>query len=438
MNLADAAAAIREGEISAVRLADDVLSRIGEVDGNIMAWAHINPDRVLEEARARDDQRRQGRTIGPLHGVPIALKDIIDTAHMPTEYGCAAFKGRVPYEDAWIVSRLRQHGAVVLGKTVTAELANLGPGQTRNPHNPKHTPGGSSSGSAAAVASFMAPGAIGTQTGGSVIRPASYCGVYGFKPTYGMIPRTGVLLQSDTLDHIGTFARSIRDLALLSESLFGYDPGDRATCVVNYPQPLAEIAVQAPPVGIRLGFARTHKWDQADANCQAAFGELVEVLGDNVEDLEMTAAFINGWDGHRTIMDADNAFHYGAIYDKCADRLHPVLCRAIERGREITAEHYLKAHQMRHRLQGLWNQLLEDHDAVITPAATGEAPSGLETTGDPVFCSLWSFLGVPTVCLPLMTGENGLPLGVQLVGRSGEDARLLRTANWLVGTLSKA
>lgn len=437
LSLVGTVTAIRDGSLSARSYAEAMLEQIKQADGEIGAFAYVNPGKVLEDASHQDDIRRSGRGVGPLNGIPVAIKDIIDTAHMPTEFGCKRFKGRVPYDDAWIVDRLRHMGAIVLGKTETAELANTGPARTRNPHNLDHTPGGSSSGSAAAVASFMAPVAIGTQTGGSVIRPAAYCGVYGFKPTHGMIPRTGVLMQSETLDHVGTFARSIEDLALFSQCLFGHGAGDKATSVLNYPQPLAEIARQDPPLPPSLGFVRTPKWDLATDDCKAAFEELADVLGDRVTEFELTPTFAQGWEWHEAIMDADNAFHYGGIYDDGTDDLHPGLCVAIERGRKITATQYLKAHEGRERLLSIWDEMMEDYDAVITPAATGEAPAGLESTGDPVFCKLWSLLGVPAVSLPLMVGENGLPIGVQLVGRFGEDAKLLRTANWLVKQLAE-
>lgn len=438
LGLVEAAAAIRDGGFTAEKLAGDLLARIDEFDGEIKAWAYINRDKVMAEARDRDNLRRSGKALGPLHGVPIALKDIIDTAHMPTEYGCKATKGRVPFEDAWVVTKLRQAGAIILGKTTTAELANAGPAETTNPHNAAHTPGGSSSGSAAAVASFMAPGALGTQTGGSVIRPASFCGIYGFKPTYGTIPRSGVLLQSDILDHVGTFARSLEDLALLTEVLQGYDPADAATSPISHPQPLAQIALQDPPVGIKLGFARTPKWSEADEDCQDAFEGLAEVLGDNIDDFNMTGTYETGWLWHQTLMSADNAFHYGGLWDKSGGDLHPLLGEGIERGRKVTATQYLAALEGRKKLLGLWDEMLEDYDAILTPAATGEAPAGLDSTGNPVFCSLWSLMGVPAVTLPLMVGENGLPIGVQLVGRYGDDARLLRTANWLVKQLADA
>jgi len=435
MGLAEAARAIADGTVTSRKLVDDCLGRIETVDGEIAAWAHVNPEKARAEADRRDELRKQGKGVGPLHGVPIGIKDIIDTAHMPTERGCALHAGRVPFDDAWVVSRLRNAGAVILGKTDTAELAACGHGKARNPHNTAHTPGGSSSGSAAAVASYQVPGALGTQTGGSVIRPASFCGVYGFKPTYGMIPRSGIMMQCPSHDQVGTFARSIEDTALLAQNLFGYDAGDDATSVLNPAQDLRTTALSEPPIGIRLGFAKTPMWDRADDATRAAFEELCDALGDRVEPFDLPPAFEHAWDMHRTIVHADNAKAFAWEYEAGRDKLAPCLRELIEGGRAITAVEYLTALEGRALLQSLFDEITRDVDAIITPAATGEAPEGFSTTGDPVFCALWSLLGVPAISLPLMVGENELPVGVQLVGRFGDDARLLRTANWLVGEL---
>ena len=229
LSAADAARAIRDGALSAEELVEACLARIAEADPAIEAWTYLDPEHARTQARARDADRREGRAIGPLHGLPIGIKDIFDTADMPTEDGTVLHAGRTPAHDAAAVAMLRAAGAVILGKTVTTECATYTPGKTRNPHNPEHTPGGSSSGSAAAVAAGMVPLALGSQTNGSVIRPAAFCGVYGFKPTHGLIPRSGVLKLSRTLDHVGVFARSIEDVALICEALVGYDPADPDT-----------------------------------------------------------------------------------------------------------------------------------------------------------------------------------------------------------------
>ena len=229
LGLAEAAAGIRDGRLSSAELVGDCLARIDEVDREIDAWAFLDRDHAMWQAEAADDRRKQGKATGPLHGVPVGIKDIFDTGDMPTEFGSKLWAGRTPRRDAAAVARLRAAGAVILGKTVTTEYAYFNPGKTRNPHNPDHTPGGSSSGSAAAVAALMVPGAIGSQTNGSVIRPAAFCGVVGFKPTHGLIPRSGALLLSRALDHVGVFARSVDDAALLAQTLAGFDEEDPDT-----------------------------------------------------------------------------------------------------------------------------------------------------------------------------------------------------------------
>lgn len=436
LSITDAARKINNGEISSEELVQSHLDQAANIDGVVQAWAHLDSEKALEQARMRDAMRMQGAATGPLHGIPIAIKDIIDTAHVPTEYGSELYAGRVPVTDAAVVESLRNAGAVIMGKTVTAELATCGPGKTKNPHNPEHTPGGSSSGSAAAVASFMAPGALGTQTGGSVIRPASFCGIYGFKPTYGMIPRRGILMQSFSHDQVGTFARSLEDIALLTEQLFGYDPADEATSPLNARLPLSDTVATEPPVGVKLAYVQTPMWSKADTPTQEAFGELRDALEDNADEIPLSGSFENAMDWHRTVVEADNAEAYAEEYDAGEGKMHSCLREQIERGREVSAVDYIDALKKRELLNGILDEIFDEYDAIVTPATTGEAPKGLETTGDPAFCAIWSFCGVPAISLPLMEGDNGLPLGVQLVGRRGDDARLLRTARWLCNYLS--
>lgn len=431
LSATDAAQKVRDGEISSEELVQAHLDHIAEADAEVQAWIHLSAEKALDQARMRDTMRMQGASLGPLHGVPVAIKDIIDTAHVPTEYGSELHAGRIPTKDAAVVESLRSAGAVIMGKTVTAELASCGPGKTRNPHNTEHTPGGSSSGSAAAVASFMAPGALGTQTGGSVIRPASFCGVFGFKPTYGLIPRTGILMQSFSHDQVGTFARSVEDIALLTESLFGHDAGDQATSPLNARMPLSEVAASEPPADVRLAYVKTPLWDHAEPSTQEAFGELCDALEGHIDEIPLSGSFEHVMDWHRTVVEADNAEAYAREYAAGEGKLHPCLRAQIERGQQVRAVDYIDALKKRELLNGILNEIFDEYDAIVTPAATGEAPEGLETTGDPVFCATWSFCGAPAISLPLMQGESGLPLGVQLVGRRGDDARLLRTANWL-------
>jgi len=427
----DAARGIREGLFSSEQLVADCLAHIQAVDRDVEAWAYLDPKRALEQAREADLRHREGRDHGALNGVPVGIKDIIDTDDMPTEDGTVLHAGRTPAADATLVARLREAGAVIMGKTVTTELATYAPGKTRNPHNRGHTPGGSSSGSAAAVAAGMVPLAVGTQTNGSVLRPAAYCGTFGFKPTYGLISRHGVLRQSSPLDQVGTFARSIEDLALITQLLIGYDENDEATRPIAR-QPLLDVAMQEPPFRPWVAFVKTPMWDKAEAETQAAFAELTDAIGGQVEEFALPASFADAWEWHRRIMEADLARNFAAEYDKAADRLSASLRGQIERGRKVSAVEYNDALEKIPAVNRGLNELFDHrYDVILTPATTGTAPQGLDATGDPVFCTLWTFAGMPAVTLPLMRGENGLPLGVQLVGRRGEDARLLRTARWL-------
>ena len=334
-----------------------------------------------------------------------------------------------------IVQRLRAAGAIVFGKTVTTEFASRHPGKTRNPHNHEHTPGGSSSGSAAAVAAGMVPLAIGTQTAGSVIRPASFCGVVGFKPTHGLIPRTGILRQERTLDTVGVFARTVTDAALLADAIVGYDPLDPDTRIMPPPR-LFEIALSAPPVTPALAFVKTPAWDQAAEETKEGFAELVEALGDTCTEVALPDQFSEGARAQRTLTLAGFARNLGRYHDRGRDKLSDHACEMIEQGRKVPAVDYLEALDWREALNNGLEQLFDRYDAIVTPAARGEPPRDLSTTGDPVFNALWTLCGVPAVTLPLLEGPNGLPVGVQLVGRRGEDARLLRTARWLAGLLA--
>lgn len=426
---------IRDGELTSEELVQACLDRIDQVDGEIEAWAHLDPDYALEQAMRLDAQRQAGGPVGPLHGIPVGVKDIFDTDSLPTENGTVLNAGRQPLEDCKVVSLLMEAGAVIMGKTVTTELAVFGPGKTKNPHNPEHTPGGSSSGSAAAVASFMVPLAVGTQTNGSVIRPASYCGVVGFKPTHGLIPRTGVLAQSRYLDTVGTYARSVEDVARITEVLVAHDPGDKDTRARARPA-LSSIAMEDPPLTPLLTFAKTPVWDQADKEAQEAFAELTDILGDECDNLVLPEPFDHVIDMHRNIMNADLAKSFAGYYEHGKDKLTDILKSMIEDGQKVTAVDYNNAVDMREFLNDGINGVFDRFDAIITPATTGEAPVGLGATGSPIFNTLWTYLGTPAITLPLMEGPNGLPIGVQVVGRRGDDARLLRTANWLTQRLA--
>lgn len=425
---------LADGALSALEMTTACLRRIAASEETVQAWARVDEQLALTHARMLDGYRHTGQPLGPLHGLPVGIKDIIDTRDMPTENGNALDAGRRPDHDAWLVAHLRAAGAVILGKTVTTECAYLAPARTRNPHNPAHTPGGSSSGSAAAVGSGMVPFAVGTQTGGSVIRPASYCGVVGFKPTFGMIPRTGVLRTSQRLDTVGTFGRTIEDAALLADVLAGYDAGDPDSAPKAAPR-LLETALSEPPVTPQLAFIKTPAWSAIEPDCAEGFAELVEALGDHCDEIELPGIFAEGTTAHRRIMLAEIAHNLRHYYERGSGQLAAETRAAIEEGRSVSADEYLAALDWRELLYAGLEEIFERYDAIVTPAAPGEAPLGLDSTGSAAFNVLWSLTGVPALTLPLLTGSNGLPVGVQLVGRRNNDGRLLRTARWLVNTL---
>ena len=431
LTASEAARRMQEGFLTSEELVQACLERIRQVEPTVQAWTFLDEEHALAQARAADGRRRSGVPIGSLNGVPVGIKDIIDTGDMPTENGCALHAGRTPREDARVVSMLRGAGAVILGKTVTTECAYFSPGKTRNPWNPEHTPGGSSSGSAAAVAAQMVPLALGTQTNGSVIRPAAFCGVYGFKPTHGLIPRTGILSLSRALDHVGVFARTLEDLALLGESLAGYDAGDPDSRPRATPA-LGKTLGEEPPIPPTAAFLKTPHWERASEDMKDGFAELIGALGDRVEEIELPIEAGEAWTWQKTIMEAEMAASFEREWLQGRDRLSPELRALIERGREVRAVDYQRALRGAARLAESFDELFtERYDAILTPAAPGSAPKGLASTGDPAFCTLWSLTGMPAVTLPMLQDAAGLPIGVQLVGRRHFDGRLLRTARWL-------
>ena len=426
----EAAKRVRGGSVSSEELVRATLARIAEADQAVEAWAFLDASYALEQARRADRARNEGRDLGPLHGVSVGVKDVFDTADMPTENGTVLHAGRRPAKDATVVSLLRQAGAIILGKTVCTELGLVAPGKTKNPHDPGRTPGGSSSGSAAAVAARMTPLATGSQNNGSVIRPASYCGVYGYKPTFGRISRDGVLRQSPSLDQIGVFGRTVEDVALLAQELMAFDPGDRAMRPTSHPNLLA-VASQDPPAEPRLAFVKTPVWSQASQPAQEAFARLIAQLGPRVVEISLPSIFDSAHAVHRTVMEPELALHYHTEYSTSKDRLSPTLCEIIQRGQALPATDYLRALEQIPPLAEALDNTLAGFDAVLTPATPGEAPVGLQSTGSPVFCRIWTLCGVPALSMPLLRGGDGLPLGVQLVAPRGDDARLLRTARWL-------
>jgi len=430
MDAVELQASLASGALSAREVAGACLAEIEQREPTVQAWSWLESDFVMSQAATLDEYRASGRDIGPLHGLPVAVKDIIDTAGVPTENGTVLDAGRVPAADAVVVQRLKQAGAIIMGKTVTAELAHLHPGKTRNPHNPEHTPGGSSSGSAAAVAARMVPLAIGTQTGGSVIRPASFCGVVGYKPTFGAIPRTGVLSQSPSLDTLGVFAQTIAGAALAAEPLFGYDAGDPASAVLPVPR-LRQTAESAPPVTPALAFVRQPCWEEADPATHNAFAELVAQLGDLCTEVDLPMPFAEAIALRERVNNAEMAKAFYTYENRGRAQLSPGIVAAIDDGKKVLARDYLAACDWPGVLNAGLDEIFERFDAIITPAAPGPAPVTLASTGRSIFNALWTFCGTPAVTIPVLQSQDGLPMGVQIVQAKGDDARLLRTARWL-------
>jgi Asp-tRNA(Asn)/Glu-tRNA(Gln) amidotransferase A subunit family amidase len=429
----EAAAELARGAISAEDYSRACLDRIAAAEGEIKAFAHLDRDHALAQARALDERRARGQPIGPLHGVPVAIKDIIDTTDYPTELGSPLGAGRRPWHDATVVSKLRAAGAVIIGKTVTTEFAYYHPGPTRNPHDPARTPGGSSSGSAAAVAANMVPLALGSQTNGSTIRPAAFCGVFAVKPSHGLVSRAGVMMLSRRLDHVGAFARSLPDLALVLDVIAGHDPADPDSRPFAAPD-FRALQREKSPLPPRFAFVRTPVWDRADADTKAAFEELVAALGSAVAPVDIPETMAEAWNVHRTIMATDMVHNLAPFVARGEPT--EVMRKLLAHGKSVSAVDYLGALAKASRYAASLAEIFDECDAIITPAAPGIAPKGLSATGDPAFCTLWTLTGLPALSLPLLAGEGGLPLGVQLVGAPGRDGRLLRTAGALIDMLT--
>ncbi|RVU34799.1 amidase [Hwanghaeella grinnelliae] len=429
----DAAAGIAAGDFTAEDLMADCLDRVAARDNEVEAWAYLNPNYAIRQARDADAalkvQKARGEKPAPLHGVPVGIKDVIDTVDMPTENGSPAYQGRRPQADAACVAALRAAGAVIMGKTVTTELANIAPSKTRNPHDLDRSPGGSSAGSGAGVADGQVTLALGTQTGGSVIRPASFNGIHGFKPTLGMIPRSGVLMQSHTLDTVGVYGRSLEDLALIADVLSLPDPGDahsyRGSRAPLMPGLRAER--EEPP---RLAFIKTPAWPQADDEAQKAISAFVASLGETCVETEMPAPFDDILSLHATVMAVEDLAHYGPLLENSPELVSDMLKSRMAEAEKIRGDDYVKALLAREKLQQDFAALFENIDAVIALSAAGTAPRGFETTGNPAFNGPWTYLGLPCVSLPLLTVSD-MPLGVQVIGPFGADAATLNTARWV-------
>jgi Asp-tRNA(Asn)/Glu-tRNA(Gln) amidotransferase A subunit family amidase len=419
LSAAEAARRIEAGELTAEALAAACLERIAERDDAVRAWAFIHARQALAEARELDRTPRRSR----LHGVPYGIKDIIDTESLPTEYGSPIYSGHRPRADAACVALLRRAGCLILGKTVSTEFANNHPSPTRNPHDPAHTPGGSSSGSAAAVADRMVPLALGTQTGGSVIRPAAYCGALALKPSFGSINRQGTKLVAESLDTIGIFSRTPEDLALALEVLSGRPAPDFASFT-------------GKP---RIGLCRTPRWQDADAATQANLEQTARLLaqaGATVTDFELPAGSDQLFDRHGIIMGFESARALAWEYMTFPEQISKSLKPRLDEGWQVTRADYDAVRETARRCRRALADGMRDVDFLLTPSAPSEAPRSHESTGDPVFSRAWTLLGVPCVTVPHGKGAHGLPLGIQLVGPFDGDSALLGWAHWAAAALS--
>jgi len=430
VGLREAAQAIRRGDLRSEDLTRALLERIEKHEGTVRAFQWIDPSRALDLARQADRQLQSKETLGPLHGIPVGIKDIIETQGIPTAMGSPIFEGYVPARSAALVRQAEAAGAFVLGKTVTTEFAYFHPGKTRNPWNPAHTPGGSSSGSAAAVAMGFLPGAVGTQTNGSVIRPAAFCGAVGYKPTAGLISLSGIHLFSPSLDQVGVFARSVPDVGLLAAALVGEGDNEPVRDTGRGVLPSEMAPMVRPP---RLAAVRSPVWHLAEPHAQKHFLEMVVRLraaGAEVQEQELPPAFEEAHAVHRTIMYAEGARSFIELQRRQREKLSPRLNALVDEGIGIPDSDLARDLKRRNELAKELDGFLGAFDAAVTPPALGEAPADLTQTGDPAFCTIWSLCGVPAVTIPAGQGPHGLPLGLQIVGPRSADERVLAAAFW--------
>ena len=422
LNRLSATAAARKlaaREITAVQLVSDCLERIAEREPVVHAWTHVDAEGALEHARALD----AGTATGLLHGLPIGVKDLLDTCDMPTSYGSPIYAGYRPIADASSVALARAAGAVVLGKTVTTEFATFHPGPTCNPRNPQHTPGGSSSGSAAAVADWMVPLAFGSQTAGSIIRPAAFCGVVGYKPTYGSINRVGAKMISDTLDTLGVLARTVADAGLFVAALSG-----RRELAIE------EVTSDAP----RIGLCRTYEWNRAHTDTMAAVeeaGRRLSAAGASVRDLTLPDPFSGLAEAQTSIMVSEVAKCLSHEWLAHREDLSSDMVAMIEKGLAVTPARYDAAQSLARACRTLLPHVFSECEVLIAPSAIGEASSGIQATGDPLFNRIWTLLRTPCVHVPCASGSHGLPLGVTVVGPSHADRLTLSAASWVQGKI---
>jgi Asp-tRNA(Asn)/Glu-tRNA(Gln) amidotransferase A subunit family amidase len=435
LGLLEALRMYREGRATVMDYVNGLSARVTALEPQIQAFEWFEPARAMAEAEERAGGILQDL---PLFGIPVGVKDIITTRGIPTRMGSRIFTSNVPTTSAWVVRRLEALGGLVMGKTVTTEFAFRAPGKTRNPWNPAHTPGGSSSGSAAAVAAGFVPIAIGTQTLGSVIRPAAFCGVVGYKPSYGAISRSGIHPLSATLDTVGVFARSVADAAWFGACLMGPDGRDEATSTRG-PLRTLHVPLEPRPGPPRLAMVKTPKWNLATQEQRDHFMQTATRLqegGADVREVSLPKLFDKAWDNVMTILSRDAVKSFQLIESRHRISLSPPLQQLLDRGRTVTPEQYAHARGERDNYRRWFDDLFGKFDAIITIPAAGEAPEGLGNTGDAAFNSLWTQVGAPAINIPSGFGAKGLPLGLQVVGGWRDDERALQVAAWIEATLA--
>ena len=425
---------MKEGALTSEELVRHSLEVIERTDGQVGAWESIDSGYALDQAREMDDLRKRGRALGSLHGVPVGVKDIIDTQGLPTRWGSEAFADRRPQQDSAVVEKLREAGAVILGKTVTTEMAYMHPARTRNPRNFDYGPGGSSSGSAAAVAAGQVPLAIGSQTHGSTIRPASFCGIYGYKPTRGIVSRRGILGTSAHLDQVGLFALDAGDLAVLANAVGGYDAADPQSYLRPRPDTesgyLSEVPVEPCFAWFDLPYAEKYSPELV-----AGSEELLTALGRHVERVQAPRSFAGLIESLKVIYNYELYQSVSLLEERLRPHISEALSCALHTGKGLSAELYRDALEAMKAAERWFETWFNDYDAIITPSAPGIAPRFGTGTGDPVCCTIWTLCGLPCISLPLLEGAEELPIGIQLVGGADEDDRLFRTVRWLLGHL---
>jgi aspartyl-tRNA(Asn)/glutamyl-tRNA(Gln) amidotransferase subunit A len=431
-----AAADIRAGRLSPVDLLESCLERIDRLEERLRAWVLVDRDGARAEARRLADELARGQYRGPLHGIPVGVKDIFDVFDWPTAAGSRLWTGSIARQDATVVRRLREAGAVLVGKTVTTQYASFDPAPTRNPWNAERTPGGSSSGSAAAVAAGMCLGALGSQTGGSITRPASYCGVAGCKPSYGRVSCHGAVPLAHSMDHPGPIARCVRDLAILLQTVAGQDELDRTAYGFPVPDLIALLSEELPPP--QLGRLRGLFEERAAPSVRQMMDEVEDQLrgrGAGVFDVVVPDLFSDVLTQHRIVMAVEAAQFHERRLRKHPEDYGPNITKLLEEGIACPAPVYARAKEHQQRLQSQVGNFLAEYDALLCPATTGPAPDRA-TTGDPAFNSPWSYTGLPSVSFPVGLSDDGLPLAIQLVGEDFGEEDAFRAAAWCENVLA--